>query len=196
VRVQNSKMKYYIDIKLLPDAEISLGFLWKKVYQQVHLSLVEAKNESLALSFPQYGAKIFPMGDILRMFAPSKQEMESLDLDNWLSRLKDYIEISKILQTPDNVSYIHFKRRQFKYHNNVLKRAEHQAKRRGISLEEALEHFKDYKAKENTLPFIQVKSLSSNQELKIFIEKVEKDEELEGNFNTFGLSKTATVPYF
>ncbi len=189
-------MKHYIDIKLLYDAEISLGFLWKKVYQQVHLSLVEAKNESLALSFPQYGAKIFPMGDILRIFASSKQEIESLDLDNWLSRLKDYINISKVLQTPGKVSFVHFKRRQFKYHDDVLKRAEHQAKRRGISLEEALEHFKDYKAEENRLPFIQVKSLSSNQELKLFIEKIEKNRKISGTFNTFGLSKIATIPWF
>jgi len=59
-------MKYYLDITLLPDAETNLGFLWHKVYQQVHIALVEnkvAKNQSeIAVSFPEYGSKAFPLG--------------------------------------------------------------------------------------------------------------------------------------
>jgi len=189
-------MKYYIDIKLLSDGEIALGFLWKKVYQQVHLALVEATNDSIALSFPTYGAKFFPMGDILRIFSPSKDELYDLKLGEWLKRLNDYIDTSNILETPNNTEYANFKRRQFKFYDDVLKRAEHQAKRRGIALEESLKHFEGYSNKRNTLPFIMVKSLSSDQELKLFLEKHSISSEVKGTFNTFGLSKIATVPWF
>ncbi|MBL1422430.1 MAG: type I-F CRISPR-associated endoribonuclease Cas6/Csy4, partial [Alphaproteobacteria bacterium] len=36
-------MKYYLDITILPDEEANLGFLWHKVYQQIHIALVENK---------------------------------------------------------------------------------------------------------------------------------------------------------
>ena len=187
-------MKYYIDIKLLSDSEIGLGFLWKKVYTQVHLALVEAKNESIALSFPKYGSKAFPMGDYLRIFAQTSVDLDSLKLSNWLQRLSDYIEVSETLETPTVHKFVHFKRRQFKA--NLLKRAEKQALRRGISIEEALKHYEGMEDKNSKLPFIMIKSLSSNQELKLFIEKRSSNSEVKGVFNTFGLSKTATVPWF
>lgn len=189
-------MKYYIDIKLLSSVEIGLGFLWKKVYQQIHLALVEAKNEKIGLSFPEYGTKIFPMGSELRLFAPSENDLKLLKLDEWLDRLKDYCALGEIRETPSIKSHVSFLRKQVKYHDDVLKRAAHQAARRGISIEEALVHFSGYKEQKNSLPFIQVKSLSTEQELKFFIEKVEEKEEVAGIFNTFGLSKTATVPWF
>lgn len=189
-------MKYYIDIKLLSDADIGLGFLWKKVYQQMHLALVEAKNENIALSFPNYAKIRFPMGDKIRVFASTSKELESLNLGGWLDKLHDYCLIQSIKETPSVDKYVSFTRKQVKYYDDVLKRATHQAKRRGISIEDALKHFEGYTEKKNKLPFIQVKSLSTNSELKLFIEKKEKSEKIKGTFNTFGLSKTATVPHF
>lgn len=51
-------MDYYQDITLLPDAEVNLGFLWQKVFQQVHIALVEHKvadnRSAIALSIPKY----------------------------------------------------------------------------------------------------------------------------------------------
>ena len=54
-------MNYYVELQLLPDDEINIGFLWQKVYQQVHIALVEnkvAENESaIAVSFPRYSTE-------------------------------------------------------------------------------------------------------------------------------------------
>lgn len=195
-------MKYYRDIKLLSDAEISLGFLWKKVYQQIHLALVEVSNKNIALSFPNYycnydDKKNKPnIGNALRVFAPSKEELESMNLGKWLERLNDYVQIGGILQTPEVTEFVQFKRKQFKFHDDVVRRAQHQADRRGISLEEALEHFEGYNSQQNKLPFIMCQSLSTNQEYKIFIEQKKNTNEIKGSFDTFGLSKEATVPWF
>ena len=69
-------MNYYQDITLLPDAEANIGFLWEKVFQQVHLALVEKKNphgkSGIAVSFPGYGNKGFPLGNKLRLLAPTQ----------------------------------------------------------------------------------------------------------------------------
>ena len=86
-------MKYYLDITLLPDAEANLGFLWQKVYQQVHLALVEnkiAENESaIGISFPKYKESDFPLGDKLRLFSETQEQFKQLELKKWFNRLTD-----------------------------------------------------------------------------------------------------------
>ena len=56
-------MKFYQDTTLLPDSDITLGFLWQKVYQQVHIALVEQKEHplycSIGIGFPAYGSRGF-----------------------------------------------------------------------------------------------------------------------------------------
>jgi len=197
-------MKHYLDITLLPDAEANLGFLWQKVYQQVHLALAEnkiAENEStIAVSFPNYGDKVFPLGDKLRLFAENQRQLEQLDIAKWLSRLTDYTHIKSIKEVPLSVDqYALFKRKQFK--SNLLREAKRRAKYKNETLAEAMEHFKHYESK-TTLAFINMTSLSmgkditENRGFKLFIEKEIGAESRQGVFNCYGLSKTATVPWF
>jgi len=192
-------MKYYMDINLLPTIEVNLGFLWKKVYQQVHLALVEQKNDKgevdFALSFPKYNDKVFPLGDTLRIFSISKDDFTALNLDKWLNNLSDYCLLSKLNETPTGINeYAIFKRKQFK--SNKERLARRRAKRKSISYEEALAHYDDFSEASTKLPFINIKSLSSDNEIKVFILQENLINEVKGSFNTFGLSKTATVPLF
>ena len=138
-------MKCYLDITLLHDADISLYFLWEKVYQQLHLCLVESKNSdgkvSVAVSFPEYDDEKYHLGSKLRIMAPSNEELEGLKLQQWMSQLSDYIHITKIREiVPERIQgYVCFKRIQLKSNNTRL--ARRKAKREGISYEQALSHF-------------------------------------------------------
>ncbi len=197
-------MKYYQDITIMPDAEANLGFLWQKVYQQVHLGLVEnkiAENQSaIAVSFPEYGDEFFPLGDKLRLLANEEALLKQLNIEKWLSRLMDYTHIKPIKEVPVTVNkFACFKRKQFK--SNLLKEAQRRAKYKGESINAALEHFKHYQT-ESSLPFISMSSLSMegdislNRNFKLFIERKISSEQKSGTFNCYGLSKTATVPWF
>jgi len=202
-------MKYYLDITLLPDAEAKIGFLWQKVYQQVHLALVEnkiAENQSaIAVSFPKYGDKFFPLGDKLRLFSETQQQLEQLNMGHWLNRLTDYTHCTSIKEVPLSVNQSAcFKRKQFK--SNLLREAARRAKYKNESIEQAMAHFQSYK-KECTLPFIAIESLSTNEVsadrriFNIFIEHQLSDKASVGEFNCYGLShrdlnKVATVPWF
>ncbi|MCW5600608.1 type I-F CRISPR-associated endoribonuclease Cas6/Csy4 [Nitrosomonas sp.] len=111
-------MKYYQDITLLPDAETNLGFLWYKAYQQIHLALVEnkiaEKQSAVAVSFPGYGTKQFPLGDKLRLFSEAQAHLEKMDISQWLSRLTDYSHVKPIKIVPDGINqYARFTRKQF-----------------------------------------------------------------------------------
>jgi len=199
-------MKYYIDIKLLGDTEITLGFIWQKVYSEVHLALVRQKDNDemigLGLSLPNYNQS-FPLGDTIRLFAQTKEELTALKIEERLKKFVDYLNIESIKEVPNDIkTYVTFSRKRFKSNAEIRRLAKRYAKRNNISEEEALAEYtlteeKYTKLKEkNKLPFINIKSTSTNQFLKVFIEKKEMDKEEIGKFNTFGLSKTSTVPWF
>lgn len=111
-------MDYYQEITLLPDADISLGFIWQNVFQQVHLALVDNKiagNQSaIAVSFPEYGKSGFPLGNKLRLFAKEQAGLEKLSIEQWLSRLEGYVHIKGIKSVPNDVTYVSFTRKQVK----------------------------------------------------------------------------------
>ncbi|WNO08315.1 type I-F CRISPR-associated endoribonuclease Cas6/Csy4 [Teredinibacter sp. KSP-S5-2] len=212
-------MNYYQDIRLLPDAETNLGFLWHKVFQQIHIALVEYKigeNQSaIGLSIPGYklpekGEKEFPLGDIIRLFANTEAELETLGLTQWLIRLEDYAQIKTIKPIPEVTQYACFTRRHIKSQKQIAaktkKMAEYQAIETGEPIETCLE-----KLSESApcgicnLPFIHAKSLSGNAEtsdgFRLFIEQKLLDEPKSGYFTCYGLSdkseeKQATVPWF
>lgn len=196
-------MKYYQDITLLPDAEANLGFLWHKVYQQIHLVLADnkiAENQSaVAVSFPGYGGKQFPLGDKLRLFAGAQAQLEKININQWLSRLTDYTHVKPVKSVPEAINqHACFHRKQFK--SNLLKEAARRAQYKGESLEEALAHFTHYE-KESALPYINLTSLSMEdnnglRNFKLFVARELFDKPQTGPFNCYGLSKTATVPWF
>jgi CRISPR-associated endonuclease Csy4 len=197
-------MKYYLDITLLPDAEANLGFLWKKVYQQIHLALVENKeadgSSAIAISIPEYGSKQFLLGKKLRLFSQDREQFQQLDIARWLSRLTDYTHYTSIKDVPSNIKqFAYFKRKQFD--TNIERLARRRARRKGESFEQALSYLKDFKDRETNLPFINMKSLSGEAQFRLFIEQSFVDAPSVGEFNCYGLSsnglsKTATIPWF
>lgn len=91
-------MNYYQDITLILDGEVSLSFLWTKVFTQLHLALAEEQRREgmvkTALAFPAYQDK--GLGNKIRILAPSAEQLEKLHLDQGLERLSDYVHLTKI----------------------------------------------------------------------------------------------------
>lgn len=216
-------MKYYIDITLLPDTEVSLGFVWYKLYQQIHLMLVEnkigEKDSAIAVSFPTYAKKGFPLGDKLRLLASTKEELEKLDAPRWLSRLDDYVHIKGIKAVPDDVTeFVYFKRWIYKspekLRSQVDKRAEYLATKHSLKVEEVKANLLlsiDNMKLESNLPYLNMTSLSTDSSVpaserrnfKLFIEK--QQVQVLGNneklFTCYGLSRRSEeqqvpIPWF
>ena len=71
-------MKHYVEITLLPTDDIGHYFLWSKIYQQLHLALVEltgGQGGSVGFSFPEYSAKQPRLGRKLRVFAVTESQL-------------------------------------------------------------------------------------------------------------------------
>lgn len=199
-------MKYYLDITLLPDAEANLGFLWQKVYQQIHIALVENKTSDnrsdIAVSMPEYGAKEFPLGTKLRLLSSSVVKLQRLDAQKWLSRLTDYTHCTSIKEVPSPVTqFVYFKRKQV--NSNIERLARRRMRRKDETLEQAIAYFSGFEEQQTKLPFLNVKSLSGGGQFKLFIEReiVNEPTESGSKFNCYGLServadKQVAIPYF
>ena len=197
-------MKYYLDITLLPDTEISLGFLWQKVYQQIHIGLADnkiAENQSvIAVSFPKYGDKAFPLGDKLRLLAEQQSQLEQLDVAKWLNRLTDYTHATSIKSVPSSVNkYACFKRKPVK---SELRKSESLANHLKKPVDEIIEFRKSNGLeKKCKLPFIHMESQKQTEtgkknKFRLFIAQELSGSPVEGVFDCYGLSKIATVPCF
>ena len=111
-------MKYYQELTLIAQAEVSLYVIWSKLYTQLHLAFVEQKDSQekivYGVSFPRYrlnqDKSVGFLGDKLRIFAHSTQQLEQLNLNQWLARLSDYVHITAPRETPHNVSYAVYSR--------------------------------------------------------------------------------------
>ncbi|MFV0576518.1 MAG: type I-F CRISPR-associated endoribonuclease Cas6/Csy4 [Vibrio sp.] len=212
-------MNYYQEITLLPDTEISLGFIWQHVFQQVHIALVEHKTDGnfskIAISFPQYQADKFSLGNKLRLFAEDMNSLEALSITKWLERLSDYAHVKSIQQTPESVSYVIFERKHVKSPARIEKdmrsKAERYASQSGKTIEECLVKLEKTKPETSCkLPFVYLysqetkqRSPDKNSKFPLFIQKIETSRAESGKFDCYGLSaksngdgERGTVPQF
>lgn len=184
-------MDYYINVKILPDAEIGESFLLNTVYSKLHKALYDLQSSSIGISFPQYHVRL---GRVLRIHG-IQQELDKLQTLNWLARLSDYCEVSPISAVPENIKgYRTLSRIQPSMSQSKLRRL---VKRGSITEEEA----KSYKAKMFSKgldnPYLELESSSNSHKHRRYIQFGELlDTPIEGAFDTFGLSKTATIPWF
>jgi CRISPR-associated endonuclease Csy4 len=206
-------MKFYIEITLLPTVDINIGFLWGKLYQQIHLALVDMSygngngSVPIGVGFPQYDTEKNRLGNKLRLFAKSESDLVKMDINKWLNRLLDYVDITPIREVPSGVAtYSVYKRQQSNRSSAKLERLiKRRAKRENISIQEArsiiianAENKKLKKDNEHLLKtaFINMKSISSNNRFHLFILKKSASNCFEGDFSCYGLSEKSTVPEF
>lgn len=212
VKVERTlNMKFYQEITLIDQAEISTYFIWSKIYTQLHIALAEIKDANdkvnIGISFPQYifeektdqqKAKI-NLGKKLRLFASSESDLKQLDIRKWLERLEDYVHITSIREVPQDIKgYAIYKRKQVK--TNAQRLARHRVKRGDIGFDEALARYSNV-VTTTVLPYIEMKSLSNStssdeKRFKLFIEKQPATKSETQVFSTYGLSSVSSVPEF
>ena len=192
-------MNYYQEITLLPNADINLDFVWQKLYQQIHLALVENKtgdNESaIGVAFPEYNVDKYFLGKKLRLFAEDEKLLEQMHFEKWFNRLSDYVHLSHIKPVPEKLAG-HACFKHIKLKGNKEKLARRRAKRKGETLQQALSHFENFKAQCSNLPYINMTSQTNGQRFRLFIEKQAMEQPQTGMYSCFGLSNTTSVPLF
>lgn len=149
------------------------------------------KESSIGISFPKYKTKL---GNIIRIHG-QKSSLDVLQQDNWMDGLIGYCDVSDILPIPEKIrGHQTISRKQ---PNMTAAKLERLVKRDSIPQQE----IKPYKVKmirqglDNA--YFELKSTSNQQLYRRYIQFGElTSQKREGKFDSFGLSKTATVPIF
>lgn len=192
--------QYYQDIRLFPDCEVGIKEIGEKLFSLLHDKFVRMRDEEgitgYALSFPEYskgGAGTF--GRYFRVFSIFKENLEALNLAKLCDKLSGYAECSPVSLVPETKSFLKFSRVQQKGSPERL--ARRMSKRKGISIEEARDVYKDFLPRSNgRCPSFNLKSSSTGQYFLLIINcTVEKTESGTG-FNLYGLSIGGNVPDF
>lgn len=212
-------IKWYQEITLLPNSEISLAFLWTKVYTQLHLAFVSQKDTphggSFAVSFPEYAeGKQKGLGHKVRVFAETEDALQTLDLDKALERLLDYVHLTPIHEIPMRrlKGYAIYSRQHAPHSREQV--ARRFSKRHGLPIEQVAsrlakkplqserlvakerEDGEKFKKSIRDLPYIQMQSLTNRHKYNLFIHKQPTSSASASPFSFYGLSPEAAVPEF
>lgn len=185
---------HYLDIHLLPDPEFPPEQLMNALFAKLHRALVQLGSDSIGVSFPKARNGATGLGDHLRLHGGSAA-LNDLMAQSWLSGMHDHVRLGEPAPVPPDTQHCQVRRVQTDSNPERLRRRA--MKRHGLSEEQARERIPDSAAKWLRLPYVQLRSQSTGQPFRLFIEQSAPQlESHAGVFNAYGLSRDATVPWF
>ena len=185
---------HYIDVRLLPDPEFSQTFLLGALYSKLHRALVQIGATGVGVSFPQYCLQPRGLGHVLRLHG-SETDLEALSSTSWLRGMHDHVVASDAFAVPPVVEYRRLERRQYKTNAERLRRR--RMRRKGEAYDQAAAAVPDSVERQPELPYVQMRSRSTGQTFCLFLLLGDPEPQaVDGIFNSYGLSRIATVPWF
>jgi|SRR5690625_3934476 len=187
-------MDYYLDLVILPDAELSQNTIMNVIGTRLHQFLVLEKGVKIGSSFPGYSLKPRTLGPVIRLHG-IEGDLEKIVASRWLNVLRDYVRFDLIEKKPNDCQYIDVRRVQAK--SSIHRLARRYSRRHGVNIIEALERYKNIEEERLKYPFLNLNSKSTGQRYNLFIKQsTPHSQKKEGEFNSFGLSSTASLPWF
>lgn len=173
-----SKLSHYIDFSII--AKEGTHELMAILFSRLHRRLWDLNSDRIGVSFPEYSLNPCTVGNYLRVHG-SATDLEELMVASWLRGFTHHLEVSSIREAPATTTFARWARGE----NAGCAIARRMYRERGEVYRRNLR-----------LPHLYIGSRSSRQARYRFgIRRIESPE-TGGAFNTFGLSRTATVPIF
>lgn len=187
-------MDSYLELQLLPDPEFPATTLMNALFAKLHRGLVSNGEGRIGISFPDVGPKALSLGLRVRLHGLAA-DLEKLMSLNWLQGMRDHLLLGPISAVPANAGYRAVRRVQAK--SSPERERRRLITRKGISPEAAILAIPDSAAQSLKLPYVMLASQSTQQQFRLFIEHLPlRDQPVSGLFNAYGLSASATVPWF
>lgn len=178
-------MTHYLEFTLQGNKRMPVPALMSKLLHVVHLTLVRLQTSSIGVSFPAYGTTL---GNILRVHGePHQLKLFVLNVD----ALPTGVKVTDILAVPDGAEFANFYRIRPSKQNSKL-----QAGLKSGHITDAKSYIKKMCEEVLNEPFFYSQSTSTGQGYKRFVARQAASPQDRGVFDSFGLSKTASVPVF
>ena len=189
-----SPLGHYIELRLRPDPEVVPTHLLAALYTRAHRTLAAQGSTNIALTFPDYSAERHTLGERLRLHG-SEADLQPWATGQWLGSLRDHVSAAPVAAVPAHAQHRTLRRVQVKSSPERLRRR--LMKRHQLSEAQARERIPDSVACTTNLPYLQLSSTSTAQQFKLFLALGGAQNGVQtGDFNAYGLSTTATVPWF
>lgn len=183
-------MKAFLDIRLSPDPEMPANVLMNSLFSKLHRQLVANKPLQMGMSFPAYSAERCTLGNSMRLHG-DEHNLQQLMAQDWLGGLRGYLRIADVVLATGN-RYLRVRRVQTRSSPARLARRYHS--RHDLSTEDAMARFASAKPEYSKLPFLMVKSSSSEQNFRLFVSQTAAEVPQTGDFNCYAMSRQATLP--
>ncbi len=185
---------HYLDLQILQDPELTAPQILSALFGRLHGVLARERIETIGVSFPGYDAPGRRLGSRLRLLGPA-DDLQTLMAHRWLAALQDHLHLGEVTPVPADARPRRLSRVQAKSSPARLRRR--QMRRHALSEAEALERLPDAAAEMLDLPFLTLTSASTGQTFRLFLRLSEPLPAPSGGpFNSYGLSATASVPWF
>lgn len=187
-------MSHYIDIHLRPDPEFLVHQLMAALFAKLHRVLAQMQSDAIAVSFPEYKTTPATFGSTLRILGPEDDLVRTMERD-WLNGMRDHIDVMRISLVPVNAVPRNLRRVQAKSSAERLRRR--QMRRHGLTEEKARDRVPDSATEFLDLPFVVMASASTGQKFRLYLSLGPPlASSQSGSFNSYGLSTTASIPWF
>lgn len=188
-------MGHYLDIRLRADPELTSQQLLGGLYNRLHRVLVQLGRQDIGVSFPEHDDKKPSLGTCMRLHGPGAS-LQALLATSWLNGMLDHLKIGAIEPVPADARHRQVSRVQAKSSPSRLRRRA--MRRRGWDAETAERQIPDSVTEYLHLPFVVLGSRSTGQmAFPLFIRHGPLlAAPVSGVFNSYGLSREATVPWF
>lgn len=187
-------MDAYVEVRLLPDPEFSPSTLMNVLFDKLHRGLVAHGGGNIGVSFPDVATNSASLGQRLRLHG-NKTDLERLMTNNWFLGMTDHATATTIAEVPARAKQRVVRRVQAK--SSPERERRRLIARKGVSAEHAAEAIPDSTAEKLSLPYLALISRSTGQKFRLFVEHMPVQEEaVIGKFSPYGLSATATIPWF
>ena len=185
---------HYIELRLRPDPEVAPTHLLAALYTRLHRALAAQGSTGIAVTFPDYSDERHTLGERLRLHG-SEADLQPWATGQWLGSVRDHVSATPLLPLPADARHRTLRRVQVKSSPERLRRR--LMKRHQLSEDQARERIPDTVARTTPLPYVQLVSTSTAQQFRLFLALGAEQEPVPtGGFNAYGLSTTATIPWF
>lgn len=187
-------MDHYIDITVLPDPEFPATTLMNALFAKLHRGLVDHGGQDIGVSFPEVVQSKRTLGQRLRLHGNSAS-LDRLMATSWMQGMRDHVTVTPVQPVPAGVQHRAVRRVQAKSNPERLRRR--LMVRKSIDAEAARAAIPDAAARMLELPYVEIGSRSTEQRFRLFIEHLEPvSTPREGIYGSYGLSSSATIPWF
>jgi len=187
-------MDHHVDIDVQPDPEFPAHQLMGALYAKLHRVLAALNSSCIGVSFPDFNSRAPHLGKRLRLHGDFAA-LAALMSSDWIRGMCDHVTLTPPTHVPETTKHCVVRRVQVKSSPERLRRR--LMRRHGLDAQEACRRIPDEAAELANLPYVQLRSTSSGQSFRLFIEHgPTQSHAIAGSFNTYGLSQVATIPWF